>query len=143
VTSFLEDNSHYASELAMEIHHQIYLQSTLSSSESQANTTTAIQLSYSSLQMAKYLDQLMQLCCLMFQDVPPMPPSNASREAARRSSVVRHNHPTSSTNHSLALQMDIERLFAAKIRVFEEIPSDCASEFLMNTVIKVSERESG
>ncbi len=133
-TSFLEDNSHFATELSMEIHNQIYLDSTTSNSSGSTSNVT-IHLSRSSLKFATFLDQFLQICCLFLNEQPPSPPTG--RDNGRRASTIRQSSANHLSNH---LQMDIDRLFAAKIRVFDEVPSDFSTEFLTNTVLKVSSR---
>eukprot|EP00981_Chlorochromonas_danica_P006792 scaffold1490_cov162-Ochromonas_danica.AAC.38 len=106
-------------------------------------STITIELNDEMIEIAKFLDSFTLYCILIFME--PLPSSknvnvdrDLLRRAAMRHSVVSAGQGQISglANQSLTLQLDMDRLFSRRVRVFERLKADATVDALVGSMLK-------
>ncbi len=130
ISVFLEVNCAFTTDqlvtAELDLYRSVY--TTVQNSPNQSlNKTVAV--SNAVLNLVEYLDLVASYCFLLLLEVPPQVRFGNDREILRRSGG--RTGPNS-------VQMDIDRLFSQNIKVFSVLPSECGTEFILNTIFKVT-----
>lgn len=138
ITYFIEVNSRFASESFSSccLHH--FHQHSSKVSQGNVNTTLkSLTISDRAKDFLVYLDTLAHHGYLLFLEAPPQVRGGGGmdRDLARRG-AGRQSIAMGNTN--LALQMDIERLFSQRVKIFPTITAKSGNDVIVNTVLKVS-----
>lgn len=96
------------------------------------------------IEVMSTIDYFARLCYLLFMEIPPIikMSSTLPSEVLRRSSTVNIRQSivgsgNSNNITSLSLQLDIDRLFTQRVKVFEDANPSCGTEYILTTFIKV------
>lgn len=108
-------------------------------------STITVELKDEMIEIAKFLDRFTFYCILIFME--PLPSSknvNVDRDLLRRA-ALRHSVVSAGqgqisglANQSLTLQLDIDRLFSRRVKVFERLKADATVDALVGSMLKVS-----
>lgn len=91
------------------------------------------------------IDRLAALCCIILGDTPPAPQvrflgggasgGDYNSGSTRRGSMM--SGRTGGQHYNYGLQLDIERMFSRKIKVFDIENLQLSSECILSTILKV------
>lgn len=134
ITKFVEENSFSFSDCVLKDLAGFYYRD-----------SSEILISNEMIEVVSTIDYFARLCYLLFMEIPPIikMSTTLSSEVLRRGSTVNMRQSIvgggNSTNMtSLSLQLDIDRLFTQRVKVFEDANPSSGTEYILSTFMKVS-----
>jgi hypothetical protein len=100
-----------------------------------SNTIRSITLSSSMLQYIEFIDLLASYCFVLLSETPPHLKPNLVERDIRR--MAGRQSMTAAGGLGNTLQMDIERLFSQRVKIFSSLLATSGSEMILGTILKV------
>lgn len=107
-----------------------------STGDSQDLSRVAVSVSEDILAIATYLDLYTVYCAMILGEQPPLVRGAAADRDTMRRASMRHNIGGGANAQSLTLQLDIDRLFSQKMRIFDAIEASSSMDVLVNAQLK-------
>jgi hypothetical protein len=137
LTLYIECNARNSAEFLSALFFEHYQQhsSKISNYSPGGNVTLkSAAISTKLLYFLEYLDQVSVSSYLLFNENPPV---KTSHQDIRRQATTRQSITMGNTSNNLALQMDIERLFSQRVKVFTPCQPNSGPEYVIGAILKV------